>query len=72
VAACLAVADPDGMTDVLSDIRYACLYSSERMAQGNASETDYLLGNTLVSMRQLVNASGAVKLSQSYDVASHV
>jgi RHS repeat-associated protein len=56
-----------GLTQVLSDGSYAYLYGVARLAQANSSETDYFLGDALGSVRQLVDAGGAVRLAKNYE-----
>ena len=56
-----------GLTQVLADGSYAYLYGNDRIAQESASETDYFLGDALGSVRQLVDASGAIRLAKNYE-----
>ncbi len=56
-----------GLTQVLSDGTTAYLYGADRLAQVSDSETDYFLGDTLGSVRQLVDAGGAVRLAKNYE-----
>ncbi len=56
-----------GLTQVLSDGSYAYLYGMDRLAQVSATETDYFLGDALGSVRQLADASSAVRLAKNYE-----
>ena len=60
-----------GLTQVLqesSPLRaYTYLYGTDRIAQYGAASTEYFLGDALGSVRQMVDASGAVILAKSYD-----
>jgi RHS repeat-associated protein len=55
-----------GLTQVLEDGGYTYLYGNGRIAQYGASGGEYFLGDALGSARQLVDASGAVRLTRSY------
>jgi RHS repeat-associated protein len=55
-----------GLTQVLDDGSYTYLYGNGRVAQYGASGGEYFLGDALGSVRQLVNGTGDVTLTQSY------
>jgi RHS repeat-associated protein len=55
-----------GLTQVLDDGGYAYLYGNGRVAQYGVNGDEYFLGDALGSVRQLVDASGAVRLARSY------
>jgi RHS repeat-associated protein len=55
-----------GLTQVLHDGGYTYLYGNGRIAQYGANGGEYFLGDALGSVRQLADASGAVRLSRSY------
>ena len=57
-----------GLTQVLADDTNTYLYGLGRIAQQNTDTlmTDYFLGDALGSVRQLVDPTGVVTLSQSY------
>jgi len=44
----------------------------DRLTQVNGSDTEYLLGDALGSVRQLTNAKGMVTLAKSYDPYGNV
>jgi RHS repeat-associated protein len=54
-----------GLTQVLSDGTNTYLYGNGRISQ-QATQTEYFLGDTLGSVRQLTDTAGAVTLTQSY------
>lgn len=56
-----------GLTQVLADGANTYLYGNSRIAQKNATNTDYFLGDALGSVRQLVNTTGALTLTKSYE-----
>jgi RHS repeat-associated protein len=56
-----------GLSQVLSDGTNTYLYGLGRIAQYDASGTQYFLGDGLGSVRQLVEASGAVTLNKTYE-----
>ena len=55
-----------GLTQVLSDGTYTYLYGAERIYQQAAAGKGYFLDDALGSVRQLVDGSGAVIQSESY------
>jgi RHS repeat-associated protein len=55
-----------GLTQVLDDGGYTYLYGNGRIAQYGTSGGEYFLGDALGSVRQLADASGAVRLARSY------
>jgi RHS repeat-associated protein len=55
-----------GLTQVLDDGGYSYLYGNGRIAQYGTSGGEYFLGDALGSVRQLADASGAVRLTRSY------
>jgi RHS repeat-associated protein len=55
-----------GLTQVLDGGGYTYLYGNGRVAQYGAHGGEYFLGDALGSVRQLVDASGAVRLTRSY------
>jgi RHS repeat-associated protein len=57
---------------VLSDDDNTYLYGLGNIAQVNAAETSYFLGDALGSTRQLTDYSGDVVLSQAYDPFGNV
>ncbi len=61
-----------GLTQVLQDGAYTYLYGTDRIAQYGAASTEYFLGDALGSVRQIVDASGAVVLAKSYDPFGNV
>jgi len=56
-----------GLTQVLADGTNTYLYGNSRIAQQSATNTDYFLGDALGSVRQLVNTTGALTLTKSYE-----
>ena len=56
-----------GLTQALADDTQTYLYGLGRIAQTNATTTEYFLGDALGSVRQLTGPTGAVTLSESYD-----
>ena len=61
------VLDQDsGLSQVLSDGTHAYLYGNGRIAQ-MGQQAEYFLPDALGSVRQMVNAGGAVTLSRRYD-----
>jgi RHS repeat-associated protein len=56
-----------GLTQVLADGTNTYLYGNGRIAQQNATDTDYFLGDALGSVRQLTDAAGVVTLAKSYE-----
>ena len=56
-----------GLTQTLDDGTNAYLYGYGRIAQVNASDAQYFLGDALGSVRQLTDASGAVTMAKVYD-----
>ena len=56
-----------GLTQTLDDGAHAYLSGYGRIAQVNATTTQYFLGDALGSVRQLADASGAVMLAKIYD-----
>lgn len=57
----------NSLTQVLSDGTNTHLYGTTRIGQFTAMDSAYFLGDALGSVRQLVDASGAVVLTKSYD-----
>ena len=55
-----------GLTQVLADGTHTYLYGRGRIAQ-DGSVTEYFLGDALSSVRQLVDSTDAVSLTQSYE-----
>jgi RHS repeat-associated protein len=55
-----------GLTQVLEDGGYTYLYGNGRVAQYGVNGGEYFLGDALGSVRQLADASGAVRLTRSY------
>jgi RHS repeat-associated protein len=55
-----------GLPQVLDDGTNIYLYGNGRIAQVNTG-TEYFLGDALGSVRQMADASGAIKLAKSYD-----
>jgi len=56
-----------GLTQVLADGTYTYLYGNERIAQYGAGGPEYFLGDALGSVRQLVDGTGAITLTKSYE-----
>lgn len=56
-----------GLSQVLVDGTNAYLYGLERISQSDANSKEYYLGDTLGSVRQLVNTNGTVVMSRSYE-----
>ena len=56
-----------GLTQVLADGKNTYLYGYERIAQFNASETGYFLGDALNSVRQMTDEDGVVTLTRQYE-----
>ncbi len=56
-----------GLTQVLADGTNTYLYGNERIAQYDAGGPEYFLGDTLGSVRQLVDGTGAITLTKSYE-----
>ena len=56
-----------GLTQILDDGANTYLYGAGRIAQVNATGTEYFLGDALGSVRQMTDASGAVTLAKAYD-----
>jgi hypothetical protein len=54
------------LTQVLADEMNIYLYGNGRIAQYNAGEAEYFLGDALDSVRQLSDSTGAVKMSKIY------
>jgi RHS repeat-associated protein len=55
-----------GLTQVLDDGGYTYLYGNGRIAQYGTNGSEYFLADALGSVRQLVNGTGDVTLTQSY------
>ncbi|PKO16677.1 MAG: hypothetical protein CVU39_07585 [Chloroflexi bacterium HGW-Chloroflexi-10] len=55
-----------GLTQVLQDGTNTYLYGINRVAQSTSTQTEYFLGDALGSVRNLVDSTGAVTLTQSY------
>lgn len=56
-----------GLTQVLSDGAYTYTYGLERIAQVNATMSQYFLSDAIGSVRQLTDATGTVTLTKAYD-----
>jgi RHS repeat-associated protein len=56
-----------GLSQVLGDGTNDYLYGNGRIAQANASDTQYFLGDALGSVRQLSDEGGALSLAKGYD-----
>jgi RHS repeat-associated protein len=56
-----------GLTQVLQEGSNSYLYGTQRLAQYQGTNPSYFLGDALGSVRQLVDASGAVTLSKGYE-----
>ena len=56
-----------GLTQVLDDGAFTYLYGNGRVAQYDATGAQYFLGDTLGSVRQMVDSSGEMLLAQSYE-----
>ena len=56
-----------GLTQVLDDGTNTYLYGNDRIAQINATGTEYFLGDALGSVRQMTDTAGAVALARAYD-----
>lgn len=56
-----------GLTQALSDGTNTYLYGNERIGQFTANDSAYFLGDALGSVRQLVDGTGAVALTNSYE-----
>jgi hypothetical protein len=54
------------LTQALSDGTHEYLYGNGRIAQANATGTEYFLGDVLVSVRQPTDSTGAVSLAKAY------
>ena len=61
-----------GLTQVLDDGTDTYLYGVDRIAQADAANTDYFLGDALGSVRQLADENGEITLGQSYDPYGNV
>ena len=55
-----------GLTQVLSDGTNAYLYGLDRIAQEDATNTEYFIGDALGSVRQLADSNGQVTLAETY------
>jgi len=55
------------LTQVLDDGTNAYLYGNGRIAQVNAANTEYFLGDALGSVRQMTDANSVVSLAQNYN-----
>ena len=56
-----------GLTQALFDGTNTYVYGLGRIAQTNATSTDYFLGDALGSVRQLTNQTGAITYARAYD-----
>jgi RHS repeat-associated protein len=56
-----------GLTQVLEEGTNTYLYGMGRIAQQNATGTEYFLTHALGSVRQLVDADGELLLAESYE-----
>jgi YD repeat-containing protein len=61
-----------GLTQVLSDGTNTYTYGVGRIAQTDASSTEYFLGDALGSVRQLVDENPEIVLTEAYDPYGNV
>jgi hypothetical protein len=55
------------LTQVLNDGTNDYIYGIDRVAQLHSADTEYFLTDVLGSVRQLIDVSGEVTLTQNYD-----